>query len=83
MSFDQYIPEMLKNYLKTAYRSLLRKKSYTVINIAGLAVGVAVCMMIFIIIQLQTSFDEFHSKKKRVYRILTEYHATGDVATTY
>jgi ABC-type antimicrobial peptide transport system permease subunit len=48
--------------------------NYTIINIAGLAVGIAVCMMIFIIIQFQTSFDNFHSKKDRIYRVLTEYH---------
>lgn len=71
---------MLKNYLKTAYRSLLRKKSYALINIAGLAVGVAVCLMIYIVIQLQTSFDDFHSNKKRIYRILTESHHAGDAA---
>ena len=65
---------MFKNYLKTAVRSLARNKNYTIINIAGLAVGVAVCVMIFIIIQFQTSFDNFHSKKDSIYRVLTEYH---------
>jgi ABC-type antimicrobial peptide transport system permease subunit len=65
---------MFKNYFKTAFRSLIRNRNYTIINIAGLAVGVAVCMMIFIIIQFQTSFDTFHSKKDRTYRVLTEYH---------
>ncbi len=59
---------------------MLRKRSYTIINIAGLAVGVAVCMMIYIIIQLQTSFDDFHSNKRRIYRILTESHHAGDAA---
>lgn len=63
---------MFKNYFKTAFRSLVRNRNYTIINIAGLAVGIAVCMMIFIIIQFQTSFDTFHSKKDRVYRVLTE-----------
>jgi ABC-type antimicrobial peptide transport system permease subunit len=53
---------------------LTRNRNYTIINIAGLAVGIAVCMMIFIIIQFQTSFDNFHSKKDRIYRVLTEYH---------
>jgi len=72
---------MLKNYFKTAFRSLVRNKSYATINIAGLAVGIAVCMMIFIIIQFQTSYDNFHSKKDRVYRVLTEYH-NADAATT-
>jgi putative ABC transport system permease protein len=65
---------MLKNYFKTAFRSLSRNRNYTIINIAGMAVGIAVCMMIFIIIQFQTSFDNFHSKKDRIYRVLTEYH---------
>jgi hypothetical protein len=65
---------MIENYFKTAFRSLIRNRNYTVINIAGLAVGIAVCMMIFIIIQFQTSFDNFHSKKDRIYRVLTEYH---------
>src|ERR1044072_6914145 len=65
---------MFKNYFKTAFRSLTRNKNYTIINIAGLAVGIAVCMMIFMIIQYQTSFDNFHSKKDRIYRVLTESH---------
>ena len=65
---------MFKNYFKTAFASLLRNKIYTFINISGLAVGIAVCMMIFFIIQFQTSFDNFHSKKDRIYRVLTEYH---------
>jgi putative ABC transport system permease protein len=65
---------MFKNYFKTAFRSLTRNRNYTIINIAGLAVGIAVCMMIFMIIQYQTSFDTFHSKKDRVYRVLTESH---------
>jgi putative ABC transport system permease protein len=72
---------MIKNYIKTAFRSLIRNRNYTIINIAGLAVGIAVCMMIFIIIQFQTSFDNFHSKKDRIYRVLTEYHH-ADAATT-
>jgi ABC-type antimicrobial peptide transport system permease subunit len=65
---------MFKNYFKTAFRTLIRNRNYTIINIAGMAVGIAVCMMIFIIIQFQTSFDNFHPKKDRIYRVLTEYH---------
>ena len=65
---------MFKNYFKTAFRTLIRNRNYTIINIAGLAVGIAVCMMIYIIIQYHTSFDNFHSKKDRTYRVLTEFH---------
>jgi ABC-type antimicrobial peptide transport system permease subunit len=74
---------MFKNYFKTAFRSLTRNRNYTIINIAGLAVGIAVCMMIFIIIQFQTSFDDFHSKKDRVYRVLTESHHADAATITY
>src|SRR5918911_1072062 len=74
---------MFRNYFKTAFRSLIRNKNYTIINIAGLAVGIAVCMVIFIIIQFQTSFDNFHSKKDRIYRVLTEYHHTDAANISY
>jgi len=74
---------MFKNYLKIAWRNLVRHKSYTAINVAGLAVGVAVCMAIFIIIQFQTSFDTFHARKDRIYRVLTEYHHTESADISY
>ncbi|HVW96040.1 MAG TPA: ABC transporter permease [Mucilaginibacter sp.] len=74
---------MFKNYFKIAWRNLTRNKSYAAINITGLAVGVAVCMMIFIIIQFQTSFDDFHTKKDRIYRVLTEYHHTETSDISY
>ena len=65
---------MFKNYFKTAWRNLTRNKVYSFINIAGLAIGIAVCMMIFLIIQYQNSFDNFHKKKDHIYRLLTEFH---------
>ena len=74
---------MFKNYFKTAFRSLTRNRNYTIINIAGLAVGIAVCMMIFMIIQYQTSFDDFHPKKDRIYRVLTESHHADAGNITY
>jgi putative ABC transport system permease protein len=74
---------MFKNYFKVAFRSLTRNRNYTIINITGLAVGIAVCMMIFIIIQFQTSFDNFHSNKDRIYRVLTEYHHEDAATVSY
>lgn len=74
---------MIKNYFKTAFRSLSRNRNYTVINIAGLAVGIAVCMIIFIVIQFQTGFDDFHPKKDRIYRVLTEYHHKDAATVSY
>ncbi|SEL56539.1 ABC-type transport system, involved in lipoprotein release, permease component [Olivibacter domesticus] len=74
---------MFKNYFKIARRNLLRNKSYAAMNVAGLAVGIAVCMMIFIIIQFQTSFDDFHAKKDRIYRVLSEYHHADATDISY
>lgn len=61
----------------------MRNRNYTVINMAGLAVGIAVCMTIFIIIQFQTSFDNFHVKKDRIYRVLTEHHHEETATVSY
>lgn len=72
---------MFKNYFRIASRNLIRNKSFTIINIAGLAAGIAVCMMIFIVIRFHTSFDNFHPEHYRIYRVLTEYH-NADASTT-
>jgi putative ABC transport system permease protein len=60
---------MIRNYIKIAWRSLLRHQTYTAINIIGLTVGVAACLLIFLVVQYETSFDTFHTKKDRIYRI--------------
>ena len=73
---------MIKNYFKTAFRNLWRKKNFTLINITGLAVGIAVCLVIFIIIQFELSFDNFHKNKDRIYRILTEEHSANGIRRT-
>lgn len=60
---------MIGNYYKTAYRNLWRNKSYALLNIAGLAIGIAASILIFIVIRFETSFDNFHDKKENIYRI--------------
>ena len=62
---------MIRNYLKTAWRSLLRNKSYTAINITGLAIGIAACLLIFLVIDFETSFDNYHNNKENIYRVIT------------
>ena len=65
---------MFKNYFKTALRNLKRNKSYAMINVLGLAVGIAASLLIFLIIQFETSFDNFHKKKNSIYRLGTQFH---------
>ena len=60
---------MFKNYLKIAFRSLKKHKGYSFINISGLALGMAVCMLIFMWILNELSFDRFHEKADRICRL--------------
>ncbi|HZZ74769.1 MAG TPA: ABC transporter permease [Puia sp.] len=65
---------MFKNYFKTAFRNLKRNKSYALINTLGLTVGIASCLLLFLVIRFESSFDNFHPKKKSIYRVCTEFH---------
>lgn len=63
---------MLKNYIKVAFRSLLRQPGYTALNIIGLTVGIASSLIILLYIFHEVSFDKQHSKGDRIYRLSTE-----------
>ena len=60
---------MLRNYLKIAVRNLLRNRFFSIINIAGLAVGMASAILILLWIQNEVSYDQFHEKKDRIYQV--------------
>ncbi len=71
---------MISNYFKTAIRNLLRNKVFSVINILGLSIGMAACLLIIIWIFNELNFDNFHKNKDRIYRVMTygtEYMQTG------
>ncbi len=63
---------MLKNYLKTAFRNLWKNKFYTSINIIGLAVGLATCLLITLYVLDELSYDRFNVKAGRIYRVNNE-----------
>ncbi len=64
---------MLKNYLKVTLRNIRSNKAYSIINIAGLAVGIAVCMLITLYVHNDLSFDKFNKNYDRIYRINQEF----------
>lgn len=69
---------MLKNYFKIAWRNIIRHKAYSVINIAGLTLGISACLLIFIIIQYELSFDKTQPNFKNIYHIVTkQIHEDG------
>lgn len=63
---------MLKNYLTTAFRNLVRHKTTTVINVLGLAMGMATSLILFLLVNSETGYDRFHTKFDRIYRVVME-----------
>ncbi len=60
---------MIRNYWKVAVRYLLRNRGYTAINILGLTIGIACCVLIMLFVRSEWSYDKFHGKAQRIYRL--------------
>lgn len=69
---------MIKNYLITSFRNLRRNWNFTAINVTGLTLGLACCLLIFFTVRYELSFDTHHRNADRVYRVLTHNIADGD-----
>jgi putative ABC transport system permease protein len=75
--------DMLFNHIRTALRQAAKYKGYTAINIAGLVVGLASCMLILLWVADETSKDQFHEKSDRLYQVWRNMvQSNGDVQTT-
>ena len=72
---------MIRNFLKIAYRSLLKNKGFSAINITGLAIGMASAMLILLWIQHETSYDRFHQNKDRIYEVWNRVSFDGKLST--
>ncbi|SDH65390.1 ABC transporter permease [Chitinophaga filiformis] len=70
---------MLKNYLKIAWRNLLRKKAYSAINITGLAIGITCCILIMFYVQDELSYDRYNVNYDQIYRVTHAYRNAKDV----
>jgi len=68
---------MFWNYLKITVRNIKKHKTYSAINIAGLAMGIACCILIFLWVQDELSFDRFHENADSTYRVITNARYTG------
>ena len=73
---------MLHNYLTIALRNLLRYPAYTLINIVGLAIGLAACMLILLYVWDELSYDRYHPHADRVYRIVDDIESAGHTVRT-
>lgn len=72
---------MLISYFKTAWRNIIRSKWYSVLNILGLATGMAVTLLIGLWVYYQFSYDKFLPDYQRVYQVLSNYNSDANVST--
>ena len=68
---------MFKNYFKVAMRNLWKNKGYSAINILGLAIGLATCLLILIYVMDELSYDKFYKKSDRIYRVDADINFGG------
>lgn len=69
---------MIKTYLLTAWRTLIRNKSYSFLNVLGLALGITCSILLFLVIKHELSFDKFHEKGDRLYRVIVNFKVEGE-----
>ncbi len=71
---------MFKNYLKVAVRNLIRYKGHSVINITGLAIGIASCLLLFLWVQDELSYDRYHVNANRIYRVISQAERNNKIS---
>ncbi|HKZ66548.1 MAG TPA: ABC transporter permease, partial [Chitinophagaceae bacterium] len=74
---------MIKNYFKIAWRNIKRQKAYAGINILGLAIGIAACLLILQYVSFELSYENFHTKKDRIYRVHQDRYDNGKLSTQW
>jgi len=73
---------MIRNFFTLAIRNLLKRKVYSFINIFGLAIGVAVCLVILKYVDFERSYDTFHEKGDHIFRTITTSYRNGELRGT-
>jgi len=71
---------MFKNYLKIALRNILRYRTYSFINIIGLAIGMACCILILLFVQDELRYDSYHANADHIYRLYAESKSSGETS---
>jgi len=74
---------MIRNYFKIAWRNIKRHKSYSIINILGLAIGIAACLLILQYVSFELSYEKFHENKDRIYRVRQDRFDNGKLSTQW
>jgi len=69
---------MIKNYFKTAWRNITRNRTFTILNVSGLAIGVVVCLLIGVWLQRELSFDDFHPNGNKIFRLVNTFKSESE-----
>ena len=70
---------MFKNYFKIAFRNLWKHRAFSFINIMGLTVGMTACFLIFLYVRFELSYDSFHARADRIYRVVADIKTPTEV----
>ncbi|HEX9974328.1 MAG TPA: ABC transporter permease [bacterium] len=71
---------MFKNYLKIALRNIKKHKGFSFINVTGLAIGMAICILMLLWVRDELSFDRFHENGDQIYRVVSEIHTADHIS---
>src|SRR6476661_8132051 len=74
---------MIRNYFKIAWRNMMRHKAYSGINILGLAIGIAACLLILQYVSYELSYENFQANKGRLYRVQQDRYDKGKLSTQW
>ena len=74
---------MLRNYFKIVWRNIMRHKGYAAINILGLAIGIAACLLILQYVSFELSYEKFQVNKDRIYRVQQDRYDKGKLSTQW
>src|SRR5258705_12169958 len=69
---------MIRNYFKTAIRNLAKNKVFSLINVAGLSIGISSALVIYLIVSYDFSFDKFEKDRDRIYRVVSDFTFSGE-----
>jgi putative ABC transport system permease protein len=72
---------MIRNYFKIGWRNMMKNKFFSFINIFGLSVGLACCMLIALYLNYETSFDTQHKNAPNIYQVITAFVQNGSNRT--
>ena len=71
--------QILSNYLLSAFRNIIKNKAFSILNLFGLSVGIAACLLLLQYVFYEHSFDKFHKESENIYRVRYDAYRNGEL----